>query len=302
MKKIILTGATGYIGRFAIDPLIEKGYTVHAVTSESAFARPAGNLHWHQADLLDKNAIDKLLSEVRPTHLLHFAWYVEHGKFWNAPENSEWLEASLYLAERFGIGGGERFVFAGTCAEYDWTAKGPFTENTSPLFPNTLYGRAKNDFAQALKKLAERLDFSFASGRIFFPFGGDERPDRLIPYVVIAILQNEMAKTTQGEQIRDLIYVEDAARALAALLDSNVEGSVNIASGKGVRLRDVVTTIAELMQKPHLLQLGAVPTRADEPELIVADVTRLRDEVKFNSFTDQREALIKTIDWWKKRL
>ena len=187
MKKVILTGASGYIGQFAINPLIDKGYAVHGVTSGPAPPNSSENLHWHQTDLLDKGAADSLIAEIRPTHFLHFAWYVEHGKFWNAAENTEWLKASLHLAERFGENGGQRFVFAGTCAEYDWAARPPFSEYETPLSPHTAYGKAKRAFGIELEKLAAKLDFSFASGRIFFPFGMGEPPNRLIPSVIRAL-------------------------------------------------------------------------------------------------------------------
>jgi nucleoside-diphosphate-sugar epimerase len=301
MKKIILTGATGYIGRLAIAPLIERDYIVHAVTSKGA-GEDLPNLVWHQADLLDKGAVDSLIAEIRPTHLLHFAWYVEHGKFWNAPENADWLEASIYMAERFGTHGGQRFVYAGTCAEYDWKAASPFSEHETPLLPQTRYGKTKRELGIELETLAAKLSFSFASGRIFFPFGGGEPPNRLVPSVIRAVLQDREAKTSHGEQIRDFLYVEDTAEAFAALLDSEVRGPVNIGSGKGTKIKDVVTAIGEITGKSELLRIGSLAAPENDPEAIVADVTRLRDEVKFESSTDLTTGLIRTIDWWKKHL
>lgn len=301
MKKIILTGATGYIGRLAIAPLIERDYIVHAVTSKGA-GENLPNLTWHQADLLDKDAVDSLIAEIRPAHLLHFAWYVEHGKFWNAPENVEWLEASIYIAERFGMSGGQRFVFAGTCAEYDWTAPSPFSEYETPLVPQTPYGNAKKAFGAELEALAAELGFSFASGRIFFPFGGNESPNRLVPSVIRALLQDKEAKTSHGEQLRDFLYVEDTAEAFAALLDSEVRGPVNIGSGKAVKIKDLVTAIGEITGKSELLRIGALAAPGGEPEAIVANADRLRVEVNFEGKTDLTAGLIKTIDWWKEHL
>jgi nucleoside-diphosphate-sugar epimerase len=305
MKKVLLTGATGYIGNFAIKHLLAHGYVVHAVSSrlpDARFSAMEGDIEWHQADLLSREATASLLRSIRPTHLLHFAWFVEHGKFWNAKKNADWLEASLHLAERFGENGGQRFVAAGTCAEYDWTAPGPFSENKTPLLPQTAYGEAKRALGIELEKLAAKLDFSFASGRIFFPFGMDEPPARLIPSVIRALLQNREAETSHGEQVRDFIYVREVAEAFAALVDSGVIGPVNIGSGKGVKIKEVVNAIGEIIGKPELLRIGALAAAPNEPASIVADVTRLRDDVGFESREDLAGALVKTINWWKEHL
>ncbi len=72
------------------------------------------------ADLLDGRETEAVLSRVQPTHLLHFAWYTVPGRYWTAPDNLRWTEASLRLLRAFEAHGGRRVVMAGTCAEYDW--------------------------------------------------------------------------------------------------------------------------------------------------------------------------------------
>lgn len=78
MKRVLVTGASGFIGRHVLTPLAERGYDVHAV-SRSGAVPAAGNVHCHRADLLDPKQIGTLLKQVRPTHLLHFAWYAVPG-------------------------------------------------------------------------------------------------------------------------------------------------------------------------------------------------------------------------------
>ena len=90
MRKILLTGASGFIGRHCIEPLIARGYDVHAVSSRPA-PRDAGGATWHHADLLQPNDARALLSEIAPTHLLHLAWYVVPGKLISSPENFTWV-------------------------------------------------------------------------------------------------------------------------------------------------------------------------------------------------------------------
>ncbi len=300
MKNILLTGASGYIGKFAIKHLLDGGNVVHAVSSKPFEGDSPANVAWHQADLLSPVETENLIKSVRPTHLLHFAWFVEHGKFWNAPENLQWLESSLHLAAKFVENGGRRMVAAGTCAEYDWAQQSPFAERTLPSHPQTLYGKAKRDMATALENLAAVSEFSFASGKIFFPFGADEQPSRLIPSVIRSLLADEPAAISHGNQVRDYIFVEDIAEAFAALLACEVEGAVNIASGRNTRLLEIVTDIAEIIGKPELLQIGVMQVSPNEPPEIAANVARLRSEVKFSKEFDLRERLKETVDYWKR--
>ena len=99
---------------------------------------------WHRADLLDREQTSALMKAVAPTHLLHFAWYAEPGKYWHSEENLRWVEASLRLLRAFAGAGGRRIVIAGTCAEYAWTRETHCKEESTPLRPATLYGSAKH--------------------------------------------------------------------------------------------------------------------------------------------------------------
>jgi nucleoside-diphosphate-sugar epimerase len=302
VKKLLLTGATGFIGQRTIPYLLKRGYRVHAVTSQPHTINNESTI-WHQADLLVKNDVAALVKEVRPSHLLHLAWYVEPGKFWNAVENLHWLRASLFLAEQFATHGGRRIVTAGTCAEYDWNQKSPFTETGTSMHPQTLYGAAKYTLFLTLQKFAEATNLSFASGRIFFPYGPNEPAERLIPSVIGSLLRNEPANTSDATQIRDFIHVDDVASAFVALVDSDVIGAVNIGSGKGTELKEVVESIAKILNRSELLRIGVLPARANEPREIVADVSRLREEVRFViRHTGLTAPLTETIEWWKENI
>ena len=143
MKRVILTGATGFIGSHAIPPLVEKGYDVHAVSSQKTGIKLPG-VQWHRANLLDEKEASQLMAEIHPTHMLHFAWYAEPGQFWNSPRNFLWLEASIALMRHFADSGGKRLVMAGTCAEYDWDY-GYCSEVLTPCKPTTPYGVCKTE-------------------------------------------------------------------------------------------------------------------------------------------------------------
>lgn len=279
-RRVLVTGAAGFVGRHALPALVERGYAVHAVSRHAR--ADADGVRWHQADLLDPGAVAALLAAIAPTHLLHLAWVTEHGAYWHSPANRDWLAASLVLLHAFATAGGRRAVIAGSCAEYDWSALDaePIRED-APTRPATPYGQAKLDLHRQARDWAAEAGINLAWGRLFFLYGPDEPADRLVPSVIRAVLAGERAACTPGTQMRDFLHARDAGRAFAALLDSAVAGAVNIASGVPLRVADLATRIGELAGRPELIALGALPARPDDPPYLVADVTRLRQEVGY---------------------
>lgn len=297
MKRVLLTGATGFIGRHCLSRLLGNGYEVHAVSSRTPPEGQPG-VDWHKADLLEPGQALKLVHEVRPTHLLHLAWYAVPGEYWTSSENLRWVQASLELLRAFAASGGQRIVVAGTCAEYDWQY-GYCREQVTPLLPRTLYGACKHSLQLMLTTFAAQTELSAAWGRIFFLYGPKEQPNRLVASVVRSVLQGQPARSSHGEQVRDFLHVEDVAEAFVALLGSAVSGPVNVASGRPVAIKDMVYAIADSVGKRDLVRLGEVPVPASDPPLLVADVGRLRNEVGWRPRYDLASGLEQTIEWWK---
>ena len=297
MKRVLLTGAAGFIGRQCLPLLVEHGFEVHAADVRLP-ASPDKSARWHQADLLDRTAVSKLVSGINATHVLHLAWFAVPGRYLTAPENIEWVRASLELAKQFYDGGGYRFVGAGTCYEYDLTV-GACSETATPLQPTTLYGASKAGAGMIIGAMAAQQKRSFAWGRIFHLYGPQEYPQRLIPSVINSLLAGQPARCTAGLQIRDYLHVGDVACGLVSILDSEVLGPVNIASGNAVTVKEVVNKIAGLMGKTELIRLGERATPAEEPPSARADIRRLKDEVGFAPLFDLEDGLKDAIAYWR---
>jgi nucleoside-diphosphate-sugar epimerase len=294
--RVLLTGASGFVGRHALDALVDQGHEVHAV------ARRAGALRegvvWHEADLLQPGVAVPLVADAAPSHLLHLGWYAVPGSFWTASENERWIDATLRLLRAFGEGGGKRAVMAGSCAEYAW-GEDILRERDTPLEPATLYGACKHATHVAAKAVAAQLGVSLAWGRMFFLYGQGEHPDRLVSSVARGLLAGEEVATTSGEQRRDFMDVRDVAAAFLALLESPVTGPVNISSGEGVAVRDVVMLIAQVAGGVERLLLGALPQRQGEPPVIVGEAGRLTREVGFVPTFDLRKGIADAVAWWR---
>jgi nucleoside-diphosphate-sugar epimerase len=297
VSTVLVTGGTGFIGRHALIELLRAGHDVHAV------ARVPGAdaaVTWHAADLLEPGAADDIAAAVGATHLLHLAWYAEHGRFWNAPENVRWVEATLALFRAFATHGGERAVMAGTGAEYDWSY-GYCSESVTPCRPANLYGSAKDATHRVVTAAAGTLGVEVAWGRVFFLYGPHEHPDRLVASVARALAEGRPAPISSGTQVRDFLHADDVGRAFAALVGNTAVGPVNVASGEPVTVRGVAEMLGRLAGAPELVRVGELPDRPGDPPLLVADARRLREEVGFAPRYDLQAGLADVLDWWRGR-
>lgn len=291
--RLLLTGATGFVGSRVLESLIRHGSEIHAV-SRRPFPRSDLNVTWHVADLLQYDAIAEVVSRVRATHLLHCAWYTEHGRFWTATENLHWLSCGINLVREFVQKGGRRVVLAGSCAEYDFSSK--FCDDAGPPSrPSTLYGVTKQALWEVTARFAAEHGVSAATGRIFQVYGPGEPAGRLIPAIIDACLAGVPARCTTGAQLRDFLHVEDVGGALAALAASSIQGPVNIGSGQPLTVADVARQTAAIAGRPDLLELGAIPCAPHDSPHIIPRLQRLREELLWTPSVDLETGLTRYV-------
>ncbi len=295
MKRVLVTGARGFIGRPVCRQLRAAGWEV---IGTGRAAKPTGfdDGHWISANLLETADMGRLVKSANATHLLHLAWDTEHGEFWTSAENQPWLAASQELFRAFAVHGGKRIVAAGTCAEYDWTAPDPAA---APPLPATVYGRAKLALHDWTKDFARDSQLSFAWGRVFFAFGSHENHRRLVPYVIHQLLRGEPVLCASGTGERDFLYVDDLAHLIATMVAGDYSGDYDLGAGRGLTIRHLVESLARLAGRPDLPRFGARPDPAGEPARLLARhlVPDITIDANFPAPLDQ--SLQRTLDWWR---
>lgn len=297
MKRLLITGAGGFLGRHCLELLANGNHEVHAICRQSGIRPETKDVSWHECDLLSPGASTMLLSRLRPSHLLHLAWYAVPGKFWEAPENKLWIQASEELMRSFKENGGERFVGAGSCAEYGRHA-GECQESSTPLKPDSFYGECKVAFQKHLNQLSEQSGISFAWGRVFFLYGPFEAPSRVVPYVIRSLLSGRRALCSSGGQMLDFLHVRDVASAFVTLLGKDVRGPLNIGTGCPIQLRDVLLEIGRCTGATDFIQFGARPS-PEPAEHVWANIQRITSETSWRPSVSLERGIQETVDWWK---
>jgi nucleoside-diphosphate-sugar epimerase len=280
--RLLLTGGTGFIGTAFRNNLTRKGIDFSFISSREGGRSAVDTGLPIQCDLLTEQGRIHAVETAKADTLIHLAWYAEPNNFWNSPRNLEWVAASLDLVQRFAGNGGKRCVVVGTCAEYDWSGGGRFSETETPLRPATYYGVAKDALRRVLQGYAAIAGLSFLWSRLFWPYGPGEPDGRLFSSLIKKLRNDQITTCRAGNLKRDYMHIDDIAEALSAATFSGIEGAVNIASGKAVSLGELATALAASMGKPELLKVGRVPTGPGNPEEIYADTDILKSVSNLN--------------------
>jgi len=267
--RVLVTGASGFIGKPLVLALVDQGWTVVAA-SRTRPDRDPGVADWIETDLLTDDP-RRLTEAARAEVLIHVAWIATPGVYGHSLENLDWLRASAALSAAFLAGGGRRLVGAGTCLEYDRDGGADSTG------PRTIYAAAKHACRLVFERQIAGVEgATLAWPRIFFLVGAGDHPDRFAQALARRLIAGETAEISQGLVERDFIDVRDCARAIAALAGAEASGTFDVASGRGWRLRDLAEAIAAKAGRPDLLRINPTLDRAGEPPRLVGDPEPLR--------------------------
>lgn len=271
--KVLLTGASGFLGRHVLRNLRASGIDTVAMGRQPL--PDSTVLDWIEADLLTGDKMDDLVQASGATHLLHLAWYTEHGAYWDSPLNLRWVDASTRLVHAFCRAGGQKVVVAGTCAEYDWQY-GTCHEDATPLQADRLYGTAKDATRRLVQTICAQYQVPCAWGRVFLPFGAGEDQRRLVPSLTDVFRGKRLPFGIHANACRDFLHASDVASGFVTLLENASSGTYNISSGQAVRLADLATELARLLNGRVAAVLDLPASSPNTAPLLVGDNRKLK--------------------------
>lgn len=274
-KKVLVTGATGLIGKELFEPLHQAGFEIYSITIDDN--NPKNGVNWIKGNLFDEDCIKGIMENIKPEYLLNMAWCTV-GDYLSSDLNYKFLEAGINLLKYFKDNGGKRAVFAGTCFEYKFKDE-PLKENDELESDRTVYTFCKNKLHEVADFYCKMHNISFGYGRIFYVYGRNENKTRLTGMIIDKLLHNEEVIIKSGNLFKDYMYAKDIAGAFAAFLDSRIEGSVNICTGKAIPIRDFAMEIGKQLKKENLIIFKDEPS--NQPPIIVGDNSRLTREVEY---------------------
>jgi nucleoside-diphosphate-sugar epimerase len=270
--KVLVTGASGFLGRHVLAALHHRG--IATVLAGRRSPPDSGERAFIEIDLLAATDLGALVQDSGATHLLHLAWYVEHGKYWTSTLNLRWAEATTRLVEACSHAGFQGMVLAGSCAEYDWS-HGICREDATPLHPTTLYGTCKDAARRSAMEICAHHQIPCAWGRVFLPFGAGENPQRLIPALINVFKGRQPPFGIDAGASRDFLHASDVAEGFLTLLVGQAAGDYNICSGDPAQVGLVARELARLLDADPAAVLDLSAGRGGDPPLLAGDNRKL---------------------------
>lgn len=304
--RVLVTGATGFIGSHLVRRLAAGGVDVHALTSTVSSVYPArllglrDSITMHEGSLNDRSAMDSVVAQVRPTHVFHLGAYTHVGKSWQRVDEciQTNVQGTVNLLEALAGSGYERFVYTGTSEIYGDVGV-PFREDAivNPISP---YSVSKYAGERYCRMFHAGYGWPIVMVRPFNAYGPWQSPDRVIPEIIARALRGEEIKMTQGMQTREFNYIDDLVDGfIRAATTPGVEGEVfNLGCGEEVSMRDLALMVLALMGNPIEPQFGALPDRPTEIWRMYCDGTKARGALGWTPQHSLADGLVKTIAWY----
>jgi len=305
--KILLTGASGFVGSHLARLLADRGgEDVHVLLRPEGDRRRLSDvlpkLSVIEGNFLDEQTWAGPVRELKPDLCIHLAWITTPGVYLKSPINLDLVLSTIRLAQTLFESGCRRFVSVGTCFEYDLDAScGRPVPETAADLPKTLYAASKVALRTLFQKYSETQSWPVVWPRFFYLYGPGEHEKRLMPTLIRSHLRGEPVKLTSADKVRDYLHVSDVAAALWAVARGNLLGPVNIGSGQAVTMNDIAETISRLTGRSGLSRFGEAPDDPADPRHVVADNRKLL-QTGWKPRYSLEEGLRHTIDWWKPRI
>lgn len=303
MKRVLLTGATGFVGANLARRLLRDGHELHVLIREAhdpwRIEELRADLELRVVDLADPVSLASVVREIRPDWIFHLAAYGAYASQRDVDlAVGTNVAATIHLVDICSDLGFEAFVNTGSSSEYGFADHAPSEDG--PIAPNSLYAVTKAAATLYCQHIARRDGRRIVTLRLYSAYGPWEEPTRLVPQLVLEGLEGRLPPLVSPHVARDFVFVDDICEAylLAAAGPTPPPGSVyNVGTGRQTRLRDLVALVRRILPIAVEPSWGSMSDRAWDTTVWVADPRRIRDELGWRPVHDLETGLRRTIDW-----
>ncbi len=296
-QKIVITGASGFLGRAVLKLLSQNKDVEILAISRQTEEKSQENVHFVSIDLRDFENINKAICNFNPDGLIHLAWmgvfnssHMDENQFENVSILQNLLESLSMTSCQYVVGLGSQAEYG----QYEIPIKESFQAN-----PKTCYGKAKLKASNLVLDFCEEKAIRAVWLRLFASFGPNDHPNWLISYVIRSFLINETPKLTSGDQKCDYLYVYDAAEAIIQSCFSPIQGIYNLGSGTAQSVKNIVKAIYSEIRPTCSLEFGQKHLNQTPRKLLQADITKISQGLKWKPTFQLKEALTETIERYK---
>jgi UDP-glucose 4-epimerase len=300
--RCLVTGASGFLGSHLARSLVGEGHEVLAIVRASSNLSRLDDikskLSFAFASLNTLETAREQIAQFRPEVAFHLAWTGGNSsKFVNlAAQVFENVPGTLELIRILAEVGCATVVYAGSSVEYG-EFNVPVSESDLPK-PANLYGAAKYGAEVLLSGLCRTYGMRFCGVRVFWTYGPMDDAMRMIPSVISSLLDAQRPSLTEGLQLWDFLYIDDAVRAFMLLASTpSAEGLFNLGSGQPVSIREVVESIRDQIDPALELGFGEVPYGPNQVMHLQPDVSRLQTATGWHPEVELTDGIRRTVEW-----
>lgn len=307
-KKILITGASGFVGASLTRKLLEDGNEVHIISRKSSNLWRLGDIlkeiQIHNVDLMNNEEISKLSKNINVDIVYHLATY---GGYHFQSDANKIVDTNLIgtwnLFKAFSDNGIEMFVNTSSSSEYGEKFE-PMDEEMN-VKPNNLYGATKASATILCSTYAMLNKIPLVTLRLFSPYGAYDAKSRLIPTLIVSSLLNKDIQLTSKDSKRDFIFIDDVVNAYLSVNDLNNKfGEVyNVGSGKQYTVEEIANKVINIIGNDSVnVNWGNDFNRQYEPQMWVSDINKIYKDAKWRPQYDIDKGLKDTINWFRENI